>query len=130
VRLAGIDSPELAQRPWGAYAKRYLRELISSSENSVILEFDVERRDRYRRLLAYAWTLDGKLINLEMIRNGCALLYTVSPNVRYAEVFREAQRFAREKGLGIWAGNGLREMPRSYRKGHPREPNPLSGFSP
>ena len=120
VRLIGIDAPELGQSPWGSRARAYLRELVAGSGNSVALEFDVEKRDQYGRLLAYAWTRDNRLINLEMLRNGYAVLYTFSPNVKYVEQLREAQRYARENGLNVWGRNGLREMPRDYRRTHPR----------
>jgi micrococcal nuclease len=120
VRLIGIDAPELAQRPWGAEAKRYLRELVTLSRNSVTLEFDVERRDQYGRLLAYVWTQDNRMINLEMLRNGYAVLYTMPPNVKHVGQLREGQQYARGKGLGIWGKNGLRETPRDYRNAHPR----------
>lgn len=120
VRLTGIDAPEFGQRPWGANAKRHLRELISLSGNSVILEFDVQKRDKHGRLLAYVWTTGNKLINLEMVRNGYAVLYTFPPNVKYVDFFRDAQRYAGEKGLGIWGRNGLRELPQDYRRRHPR----------
>jgi micrococcal nuclease len=62
VRLIGIDAPELGQRPWGANAKKYLRELVALSGNSVVLEFDLDKRDKYGRLLAYVRTLDNKLL--------------------------------------------------------------------
>jgi micrococcal nuclease len=120
VRLIGIDAPELGQRPWGANAKRYLRELVTLSRSSVGLEFDLEKRDKYGRLLAYVWTRDNKLINLEMVRNGYAVLYTFPPNVKRVELLREGQRYARENGLGIWGRGGLKEMPRTYRREHPR----------
>jgi micrococcal nuclease len=120
VRLIGIDAPELGQRPWGANAKRYLRELVTLSGNSVVLEFDLEKRDKYGRLLAYVRTLDNKLINLEMVRNGYAALYTFPPNVKYADRLREGQRYAREGRLGIWRKDGLKEMPREYRREHQR----------
>ncbi len=120
VRLTGIDAPELGQRPWGAYARNYCRELVTSSGNVVTLEFDVVKRDRYGRLLAYVRTADGRLVNAEMVRNGYAFLYTYPPNVRYASLLREAQRHARESGLGVWGKNGPGETPRDYRKRHPR----------
>ena len=120
VRLIGIDAPELGQRPWGAIARKYLRELVTLSGNSVALEFDLEKRDKYGRLLAYVRTLDNKLINLEMVRNGYAVLFTFPPNVKYVERLREGQRYAREGGLGIWGRDGLKEMPGDYRRKHQR----------
>jgi len=120
VRLIGIDAPELAQRPWGGHARKHLRDLLGFPGNRVTLEFDLEKRDRYGRLLAYVRTGDNKLVNLEMVRDGYAVLYTFPPNVRYVELLREGQRYAREKGLGIWGRNGLKEMPRDYRREHRR----------
>jgi micrococcal nuclease len=120
VRLIGIDAPELGQKPWGAESKKYLETLLGSSGWKVELEFDVEKRDKYGRVLAYLKTTDGKLINLLMVRNGCAMLFTIPPNVRYAGELRSAQREAREKHLGIWSSEGLRERPVDYRREHPR----------
>jgi micrococcal nuclease len=120
VRLVGIDAPELGQRPWGTEAKKYLETLLGSSGWKVELEFDVEKRDKYGRVLAYLKTTDGKLINLLMVRNGYAMLFTIPPNVRYAAELRSAQREAREEHLGIWSSEGLGERPGDYRREHPR----------
>jgi micrococcal nuclease len=55
-----------------------------------------------------------------MIKGGYALLYTIPPNVKHAEEFSKAQAEARDKRLGIWSEEGLRERPRDYRREHPR----------
>lgn len=120
VRLIGIDAPELGQRQWGRKAKRHLEELLDASGWTVTLEFDVEMRDKYGRLLAYLWTPDRRLLNLEMVKDGYAALFTFPPNVKYADSLREAQRSAREKGMGIWGSKGLKQMPGDYRREHPR----------
>jgi micrococcal nuclease len=120
VRLIGIDAPELAQRPWGGHAKRHLKDLLGYTGTGLTLEFDVEKRDRYGRLLAYVRTGDNTLLNLEMVRDGYSVLYTSPPNVKYVDLLREGQRYARDKGLGIWGKNGLKELPKDYRREHPR----------
>jgi micrococcal nuclease len=119
VRLTGIDAPEIGQTPWGARAKQYLQTLVSEAHWQVKLEFDVEQRDRYGRILAYLMTPDGKHINLLMVKNGYAMLYTIPPNVRYASGLAAAQTEAREKKIGIWSEQGLKERPRDYRRTHP-----------
>ncbi len=119
VRLIGIDAPEMGQNPWGGEAKRHLESIIGSSARKVRIEHDVEKKDQHGRILAYLWTTDNGLINLMMIRSGQAVLYTVPPNVKYAEEFRKAQAEARDSGRGIWSDNGLREKPRDYRKENP-----------
>jgi micrococcal nuclease len=118
VRLIGIDAPELGQRPWGQRAKTRLRELLGDGNVTVVT--DVEQRDRYNRLLAYLWSSGGTFINLEMVRQGYAVLYTIPPNVRYADRFRAAQTEARERKRGLWSEGGLEELPSEYRKKHPR----------
>jgi micrococcal nuclease len=120
VRLIGIDAPELAQRPWGDEAKRYLESILESAGRKVRIERDVEKNDQYGRALAYLWTADNMLINLAMVKNGYAMLYTIPPNVKYVEEFRKAQAEAREKRLGIWGDDNFRERPQDYRNKHPR----------
>lgn len=120
VRLIGIDAPETGQRPWGKRAKKYLETLVNASEWRVRLEFDIDKRDKYGRFLAYVWTENGELVNLLMVKSGYAMLYTIPPNVKYANELREAQREARNMRLGIWGEKGLKEKPSNYRKRYPR----------
>ena len=66
------------------------------------------------------WGQDGKMLNEEMLRRGCAVLFTVPPNVKYAGRLRAAQEKARELKVGVWSENGLKERPYEFRKEHPR----------
>lgn len=120
IRLLGIDAPEMEQRPWGREAKECIGALIRASASKVSLEYDMERRDKYGRILAYIWTQDGKMMNEEMLRKGCAVLFTVPPNVKYVGRLRAAQKKARDLKAGIWGENGLQERPYDFRKEHPR----------
>ncbi len=121
IRLIGIDTPEIGQRPWGERSRKHLEKMLDLSSWNVIIECDVEDRDQYGRILAYAWTTKGKMINEEMLRSGYAVLYTFPPNVKYINELRAAQKEAREKKLGIWGKNGLKQRPYKYRKEHPRD---------
>lgn len=121
IRLIGIDAPELGQRPWGKKAKKYLEDVIAASGWEVGIEYDVEKSDKYGRVLAYLRTRDGKLVNEELVRAGLAVIFTFPPNVKYADRFRTAQIIARENKAGIWGKGGLRQLPSDYRKEHPRE---------
>ncbi len=120
IRLIGIDAPETGQQLWGQMAKEHLRELLEHSDWVVALEFDMQDRDKYGRLLRYVTTPDGRMLNLQMIKDGYAMLLTVPPNIRYVGEFRNAQHEARGKSIGIWGRGGLKETPREYRKEHPR----------
>ncbi len=119
IRLIGIDAPEMGQFPWGVKAKRHLQEILSSSRE-VFLEFDIERRDKYGRLLSYVWTTDGRMVNEEMVKDGYAVLFTLPPNVRYGGSFSRAQTEARRRKAGIWGDKGPEESPSRYRREHPR----------
>lgn len=120
IRLIGIDAPELGQKPWGERSKRELQKIIRETDKTVRVELDIEKTDKYGRVLAYLWTRDGRLINEEMLKRGYALLYTVPPNVRYVDRLKEAQEFASKKRIGIWKEKGLEQSPSDYRKTHPR----------
>lgn len=119
VRLIGIDAPEIGQKPWGVEAKKYLETILSSSGWKVRLEFDIDKRDKYGRILAYLWTTRGEMVNLLMLKKGYALLSTFPPNVKYVNDLRTAQREAKDGGFGIWGEKGLKERPGDYRREHP-----------
>lgn len=114
VRLLGIDTPEMAQEPWGARARAFTEQLALGKV--VRLETDVQMRDRYGRLLAYAYV--GKtFVNQSIIRQGHAMLLTYPPNVAHVEEFTRAQKLAREEGKGIWnPKDGLDQSPRDFRR--------------
>jgi len=114
VRLTGIDAPELGQGRPGGRAREALRRMLPPGE-VVRLERDVTPTDRYGRILAYVWAR-GTLVNEAMIRQGWAVLYTVPPNVKYAERFRQAQNEARTGGAGLWSEGGFECLPRAYRR--------------
>jgi micrococcal nuclease len=105
VRLIGVDTPEV---PWyggkeecyGVPAGLYARERLLS--RSVRLEFDVERRDRYGRLLAYVY-VGPELFNLTLVRLGYATADPVPPDTRMASTFAAAERNARSLGRGLWS---------------------------
>ena len=99
VRLIGIDAPDRRQRPWGEDSSRRLRELIG--DKPVKLEFDLKEKDRFGRMLAYAWQ-DKILLNEELVKEGYALFVPRSPNHKYDLRLERAQQYARLMGNGIW----------------------------
>jgi micrococcal nuclease len=118
VRLIGIDTPEMhessklhrdSQRSGqdiktiialGRRSYAFTRNLVEGKR--VRLEFDVEKRDRYERLLAYVFLLDGTFVNAEIVKQGYASLMTYPPNVKYADLFKDLYREARENNRGLW----------------------------
>ena len=96
IRYIGVDTPERG-RPCFDAATRANERLLSRGR--LRLEYDVERRDRYGRLLAYVYAGDV-FVNAELVRRGFARRYTVPPNVRHADDFGRLEREARRDGGG------------------------------
>lgn len=119
VRLIGIDTPEMhesaklfrdarrsgqearAIQSLGRRSYQFTSGLAAGTR--VRLEFDVEKRDKYNRLLAYVYLKDGRCINAEIVKQGYASLMTIPPNVKHADEFRALYREARQKKRGLWA---------------------------
>ncbi len=120
-RLIGIDAPESGQEPWGIRAKEHLRKILKDQHWQIVIETGLEKFDKYSRLLIYLWTKDNTLVNEQMLLDGYAVLFTIQPNSKYADRFAKAQKIAREKKLGIWGPEGLKERPVDYKKKHPRQ---------
>jgi endonuclease YncB( thermonuclease family) len=57
----------------------------------------------YKRLLAYIYLEDGTFVNGEIMKAGYAQAMTVPPNVKYADLFVELEKEAREQKRGLWA---------------------------
>ena len=115
VRLIGIDSPERQQHPFGEQAAQALLQMMPPG-TTVKLESDAAPTDRYGRLLAHVW-VGSILVNEAMVQGGWAVLYTVPPNVKYAERLEEAQKEARMLGAGLWGKSGFACPPADFRRG-------------
>jgi micrococcal nuclease len=115
IRLTGIDSPERQQHPYGELSRQALLRLAPPG-TTLRLEGDVAPRDRYGRLLAYVW-VGATFINEALIQGGWAVLYTVPPNVNYAERLGRAQKEARAHRTGLWEKSGFDCLPADFRRG-------------
>jgi len=120
VRLIGIDTPEMhvsnklykdsrksgedisTIQKLGRRSYEFTKKLVEGKR--VSLEFDVEKRDKYGRLLAYAYLKDGTFVNAEIVKQGYASLMSIPPNVKYADTFLRLYREARENNRGLWGG--------------------------
>ena len=107
VRYIGLNTPE-RDRPFYEEATEANRKLVENKE--IRLEFDTVDIDQYGRTLAYVFVKDASgspqgetFVNLKLLRQGYANVFTVPPNVKYEELFREAEQEAREAGRGLWA---------------------------
>ena len=105
VRLIGVDTPESVHpnkeknTEFGNEVSSYSKEQLTGKK--VALEFDVEKRDKYGRLLAYVY-LDGQMYNKILLEKGYAKIATYPPNVKYVDDFTKIQKQAREDKQGLW----------------------------
>ncbi|SHI74505.1 Endonuclease YncB, thermonuclease family [Geosporobacter subterraneus DSM 17957] len=106
VRLIGVDTPESVHpdaaknNEFGEIASIFTKGLLEGKE--IELEFDVQERDKYGRLLAYVW-INGKMYNKTLLEEGYAKVATFPPNVKYVEDFKALQTVARDGNKGLWA---------------------------
>ena len=115
IRLRGIDAPERCQ----AFYLRARRAMFERLRlKTVSVEF--EAHDQYGRLVGKV-LLDGKDMNLEMIRLGMAWYYNAFPFPDKA-VYQTAQEVARKNKLGLWGQKEPIIPPWDYRATHKKEP--------
>ncbi|OGX16448.1 MAG: hypothetical protein A2166_01000 [Omnitrophica WOR_2 bacterium RBG_13_41_10] len=118
VRLIGIDTPEIHEsdklykdsqrsqegietiKALGMRAYAFTKKLVEGQR--VRLEFDVDKHDRYDRLLVYVYLKDGTFVNAKIVEEGYASLMTIAPNVKYADLFLKLYQEARNNRRGLW----------------------------
>lgn len=108
VRLIGLNAPETgdgrrAVQCFGREATARLTALIGAHDVWLAGDPTEGERDRYGRLLAYAWLPDGTLVNEALIAEGYANEATFDGPYVLRDTFRAAASAARRAGRGLWA---------------------------
>lgn len=110
IRSIGMDTPETVdpRKPvqcFGVEASNRAKQLLSGKK--VRLEADTTQgeRDKYGRLLRYAYLEDGRMFNKLMIQEGYAHEYTYQTKYKYQSDFKAAQAEAQSAKRGLWADN-------------------------
>lgn len=72
------------------------------------LEFDLDRKDRFNRTLAYIHDKDfpGRTFNWVLVRRGFGTAKHYAPNFKYRAMLDEAQRKAAAENRGLWGACG------------------------
>jgi endonuclease YncB( thermonuclease family) len=115
LRMLHLDSPELAQAPWGDQARAELQRLAPAA---TVLRIETEEMliDPFGRILGHAIRSDGLDLNREQLRLGQGVLLVIWPNVGRFEDYRAAEIEAQDQGRGIWnPALPLTELPFEYR---------------
>ncbi len=118
VRLMGIDTLEskrnrkaIRQAKWfvgglktvleyGKIASEFTKRKVLGKV--VYLEYDLRKKDRHGRILAYVWIDKDTLLNELLVRKGLAFVFIIPPQVKYLERLGEAQEEAYSEGRGFW----------------------------
>lgn len=126
VRLIGIDTPESRYNnklvrdskrsrkdidtilKMGKEASNFTKSLVEAKR--VRLVFDVQKHDKYGRLLAYVYLEDGTFVNAKIVEEGYAQVMTVPPNVKYSQTFLKMERAARDNARGLWRNGEDRDL--------------------
>jgi micrococcal nuclease len=121
VRLIGVDTPESKRNKkarkdagrsgkdveqitaMGKAAAQYMK-TIAREGDRVTIEFDAQKRDKYKRFLGYVYLENGRMLNEEIIKAGYASPMTIPPNVRHQDRFLKAYREARDAKRGLFGG--------------------------
>ena len=118
IRLVGIDAPEVSHKkrepsqPFGQAATKYLAGLVLN-KTVEIKEYGL---DRYGRTLGVVF-LDGKNVNLEMIKAGYAEVYRGTPAAGFDSApYWKAEEEARAAKKGMWAQGDKYVSPREWRR--------------
>jgi len=133
LRYLGIDAPELGNRDknnefMAIESRDYNLRLVGQSR--IKLEFDIEKKDRHGRLLAYVFLENGDMVNALLVRKGLAIVLVKRPNIKYLNLLIQNQRLAMKENLGIWRKTAIK--PESYYIGSSKSyrfHRPECGFS-
>lgn len=101
VRLACIDAPELAQSPYGAAARAYLRQRLPLGAPVTL---DVHSTDRYGRLVA---EVIGEInLGLALVEDGQAFAYRRYLEACDGRAYLDAEFRASRHRFGVWQEPG------------------------
>jgi endonuclease YncB( thermonuclease family) len=113
VRLACIDAPEAAQRPYGAASRQRLQELAPVGS---VVSLRPHTIDRYGRTVAEVFR-NGQSVNLAMVFSGQAFAYRQHLGTCNRPAYLEAEATAQRQMIGVWAVAGGLQRPWDWRNG-------------
>ena len=113
IRLACIDAPETAQRPYGAASRQLLQQLLPLGST---VSLRIQTRDRYGRTVAEVFR-DGRSVNLAMVSSGQAFAYRKYLAACDSRAYLGAETEAQRQRRGVWSVPGGIQKPWDWRHG-------------
>ncbi len=107
IRLIGINTPELGRQgkpsqPYARQAYKVLNTLLGYNKK-IGLTYDQDKKDRYKRLLAYVNLDDGQSVEQLLLAKGLAHSIVVPPNDKRINCYRAIEKSAKNSKLGVWS---------------------------
>jgi len=103
VRLVGIKAPEKDEE-YGMDAYEFLRKIVEGKD--IYFQRDEKNpKDEFGRMRGIIY-LEKKNINIEILRNGFAHTYTITPSIVDYDAWDIYEVEAREAKRGLWSGLG------------------------
>lgn len=117
LRFILVDSPETKHPQkqveyYGAEAYRFTQKWLEG--RTIYLEKDVSETDKYGRLLRYVWLVKpgtdnpteeeiaSFMFNSYLLRDGYAVVAKFPPDIKYVEIFKTFEAYARSNNLGLY----------------------------
>ena len=109
IKLLGLDMPEtmLNDRVYekalknsttpaeiinrGLTGREFVKKYLQYG-SQIWIEFDVQKRDHFSRLLGYVYLIDGRMLNEIILRAGLSEPLLLPPNLKYQQRFQEIAR--------------------------------------
>jgi micrococcal nuclease len=109
IKLLGLDMPEttLNDRVYekalknsttpaeiinrGLTGREFVKKYLQYG-SQIWIEFDVQKRDHFSRLLGYVYLIDGRMLNEIILRAGMSEPLLLPPNLKYQQRFQEIAR--------------------------------------
>jgi len=113
VRLLGVNCPEIgydgaADEPLAGRARKFVADRVIGK--IVTLKLESEQRDRYKRLLAHVYSMDGTNLQEQILTHGLGSVVAIPPNIGRVGDYQIAERAARRDKRGIWNHRYYRPM--------------------
>ena len=125
IRMACIDAPETAQRPYGAASRQRLQELAPVGS---VVSLRPQTIDKYGRTVAEVFR-NGQNVNLAMVSSGQAFAYRKYLAACDGSAYLAAEAVAQQQRVGVWAVPGGIQRPWGWRHG-PRRAMSLRPSTP
>ncbi len=107
VRLIGIDTPEIGRQGKASdagaeAARKYLLSLLHG-HTKILLKYDAQRFDRFKRTLAHLFLSNDLNIQAKLLSAGLATPLNIPPNLGFVDCYLYHSNQAIADQQGLWA---------------------------